>query len=140
MAEELDWLTETGGDTLDGLASLLDKSLIRKVDPDDAASRLLMLETIKEYAAERLEELPEFAAAARRAHAAYFADFAKRQWQHLTGSGERPPWRPCRLTSTTSAWPGVTGSPSVTGSSSTSWSTACGCSTTPGAGTRTRSG
>jgi predicted ATPase/class 3 adenylate cyclase len=85
VAQELDWLTETGGDTLDGLASLLDKSLIRKVDPAEAAPRLLMLETIKEYAAERLEELPEFAAAARRAHAAYFADFAKRQWQHLTG-------------------------------------------------------
>jgi predicted ATPase/class 3 adenylate cyclase len=85
VAEELDWLTQTGGDTLDSLASLLDKSLIRKVDPGEAASRLLMLETIREYAAERLEELPEFAAAARRAHAAYFANFAKQQWQHLTG-------------------------------------------------------
>jgi predicted ATPase/class 3 adenylate cyclase len=85
VAEELEWVPETGGDTLDSLASLLDKSLIRKVDPDDAASRLLMLETIKEYASERLDELPEFAAAARQAHAAYFADFAKRQWQDLTG-------------------------------------------------------
>jgi predicted ATPase/class 3 adenylate cyclase len=85
VAEELDWLTETGGDTLDRLASLLDKSLIRKVDPGEVDPRLLMLETIREYAAERLEELPEFAMAARRAHAAYFADFAKRQWQHLTG-------------------------------------------------------
>jgi predicted ATPase/class 3 adenylate cyclase len=85
VAEELDWLAETGSDTLDGVASLLDKSLIRKVDPDDVASRLMMLETIREYAIERLEELPEFAAAARQAHAAYFADFAKRQWQDLTG-------------------------------------------------------
>jgi predicted ATPase/class 3 adenylate cyclase len=85
VAEELDWLTETGVDTLDGLASLLDKSLIRKVDPDDAASRVMMLETIREYAAERLDELSEFAAAARQAHAGYFADFAKRQWQDLTG-------------------------------------------------------
>lgn len=84
VAEELEWVTEMGGDTLDGLASLLDKSLIRKLQPDDAASRLLMLETIKEYASERLDELPEFAAAARRAHATYFADFAKRQWQDLT--------------------------------------------------------
>ncbi len=85
VAEELDWLTETGIDTLDGLASLLDKSLIRKVNPDDPASRLLMLETIREYAAERLDETPELAATARRAHAAYFADFARQQWQHLTG-------------------------------------------------------
>ncbi|HET7519421.1 MAG TPA: adenylate/guanylate cyclase domain-containing protein [Actinomycetes bacterium] len=84
VAEELDWLTETGG-TLDGLASLLGKSLVRKADSGEAAPRLLMLETIREYAAERLEDLPEFAAAARRTHAAYFADFAKRQWQHLTG-------------------------------------------------------
>jgi predicted ATPase len=85
VAEELDWLIEAGVDTPDGLASLLDKSLIRKVDPDDAASRLMMLETIREYAAERLDELPEFAAAARQAHGAYFADFAKRQWQDFTG-------------------------------------------------------
>jgi len=85
VAEELDWLTETGGDTLDGLASLLDKSLIHKVDADDVASRLVMLETIREYAAERLDEVPEFAAAARQAHATYFADFARRQWQDLTG-------------------------------------------------------
>ncbi|HEX3207161.1 MAG TPA: AAA family ATPase, partial [Propionibacteriaceae bacterium] len=85
VADELDELTETDVDTLDGLASLLDKSLIRKVDPDDAASRVMMLETIREYAAERLDELPEFAVAARQAHAAYFADFAKRQWQDLTG-------------------------------------------------------
>ena len=85
VAEELDWLTGAGVDPLDGLASLLDKSLFRKVDPDDAASRVVMLETIREYAAERLDELPEFAAAARQAHGAYFADFAKRQWQDLTG-------------------------------------------------------
>ena len=83
VAAELDWLAET--DTLDGLASLLDKSLLRKVDPDHAASRLMMLETIKEYAAGRLEDIPDFAAAARQAHAAYFADFAERQWQDLTG-------------------------------------------------------
>jgi predicted ATPase/class 3 adenylate cyclase len=85
IAEELEWVTETDGDTLDDLASLLDKSLIRKVDPDDAASRLLMLETIREYAAERLDELPGFAAGARHAHAAYFADFAQRQSQYLIG-------------------------------------------------------
>jgi len=44
-----------------------------------------MLETIREYAAERLHDLPEVSAAARRAHATYFADFAQRQWQHLNG-------------------------------------------------------
>jgi hypothetical protein len=49
-----------------------------------------MLETIREYAAERLEDLPEFSAAARRAHAAYFADFAQRQWDDLTGQRREP--------------------------------------------------
>jgi predicted ATPase/class 3 adenylate cyclase len=85
VAGELDWVTATDVDTLDGLASLLDKSLLGRTDPGDAEPRLLMLETIREYAAERLDERPEFAAAARRAHAAYFADFARRQWRHLTG-------------------------------------------------------
>jgi predicted ATPase len=75
----------TGIDTLDGLASLMDKSLIRQADPGDAEPRLVMLETIREYAAERLEERPEFRAAARRAHAVYYANFARRQWEDLTG-------------------------------------------------------
>jgi tetratricopeptide (TPR) repeat protein len=47
-----------------------------------------MLETIREYAAERLEESPEFGAAARRSHATYFSNFALGQWERLTG-GER---------------------------------------------------
>jgi predicted ATPase/class 3 adenylate cyclase len=75
----------TGIDTLDGLGSLVDKSLIRQADAGDGEPRLVMLETVREYAAERLDDLPEFSAAARRAHAAYFADFARRQWEHLTG-------------------------------------------------------
>ena len=74
-----------GIDTLDGLASLVDKSLIRQADPADGEPRLVMLETIREYATERLEERPEFSAAARRAHALYFADFARARWQDLTG-------------------------------------------------------
>ena len=45
-----------------------------------------MLGTIREYAAERLEEDPEFSAAARRAHAGYYADFTLRQWERLTGT------------------------------------------------------
>jgi predicted ATPase/class 3 adenylate cyclase len=84
VASSIDGLGGTGIDTLDGLASLVDKSLIRQVDAGDGEPRLVMLETIREYAAERLDDLPEFSAAARRAHAVYFADFARRQWEHLT--------------------------------------------------------
>jgi len=81
----LDGTSEAAADPLDGLASLLDKSLVRLADAGDGDSRLVMLETIREYAAERLHDLPEVSAAARRAHATYFADFAQRQWQHLNG-------------------------------------------------------
>ena len=45
-------------DILDGLASLVDKSLIRQVNQDAGEPRLVMLETIREYAAERLEQDP----------------------------------------------------------------------------------
>jgi adenylate cyclase len=47
-----------------------------------------MLETIREYATERLVENSEFNAAARRTHAAYFADFTKHQWERMI-SNER---------------------------------------------------
>lgn len=87
VADSIDELRETGIDTLDGLASLVDKSLIQQTDAGARATRLVMLETIREYAAERLDELPDFRAAVRRAHAVYFADFARQQWQHLTGDG-----------------------------------------------------
>ena len=76
---------ETEIDTLDGLASLVDKSLIRQADAGYGEPRLVMLETIREYASERLDDLPEFSAATRRAHALYFADFAQGQWENLTG-------------------------------------------------------
>jgi tetratricopeptide (TPR) repeat protein len=46
-----------------------------------------MLETIREYAAEHLEQDAEFSAAARRAYATYFGDFIQRQWKRLTGEG-----------------------------------------------------
>jgi predicted ATPase len=71
-------------DTLDGLASLVDKSLVRHVG-SNGDSRFVMLATIKEYAAERLRENSDFERAARRAHAAYFADFARRHWERARG-------------------------------------------------------
>jgi len=79
-----------GGDTLEDLASLVDNSLLRQVCSDGGEPRFTMLDTIKGYAAERLDDLPQVSAATRRAHATYFADFAQRQWQHLTGLGREP--------------------------------------------------
>jgi predicted ATPase/class 3 adenylate cyclase len=85
VAGSIDGLRETGIDTLDGLASLADKSLIRPAHTGAEEPRMLMLGTIREYAAERLEDLPAFSAAAHRAHAVFFADFARRQWDDLIG-------------------------------------------------------
>jgi predicted ATPase/class 3 adenylate cyclase len=80
-------LDETGMDVLDGMTSLVEKSLIRQTEQDAGESRLLMLETMREFAVERLEGDPDFSASARRAHATYYADFAQRQWKCLTGDG-----------------------------------------------------
>jgi predicted ATPase len=64
---------DLGIDILDGVASLVDKSLAQRVDPEGHPNdepRFLMLETIREYGLERLEEARE-TTATRRAHAAY---------------------------------------------------------------------
>src|SRR5205823_4626569 len=64
-----------------------DKSLIRQADQTHGGPRLLMLETIREFAAARLQEDPDLSAAARRAHATYYADWTQRQREHLMGDG-----------------------------------------------------
>jgi predicted ATPase len=87
VAAGIDQLKGMRMDILDGLTSLVDKSLIRQVNQGAGESRLIMLETIREYAAERLEQEAEFSAAARQAYATYFADFTQRQWKRLTGQG-----------------------------------------------------
>jgi predicted ATPase/class 3 adenylate cyclase len=71
-------------DVVDRLTSLLDKSLVRSVDTR-GSQRLSMLETIREYAAERLAEEPDLGTAAREAHAEYFADFARSRRERLYG-------------------------------------------------------
>src|SRR6266540_1973846 len=87
VAAGIDQLHGMKMDILDGLASLVDKSLIRQVNQGTREPRLIMLETIREYAAERLEQDPEFSATARRAYATYFAEFTQHQWERLTGQG-----------------------------------------------------
>jgi predicted ATPase/DNA-binding winged helix-turn-helix (wHTH) protein len=57
-------------DVLEGLSSLVDQNLVQRVDPNDSEPRFTMLETIREYALERLNESDE-QANVRRAHAAY---------------------------------------------------------------------
>ncbi len=61
----IDGWSRTGTDPVDGIASLLEKSLVRRSGEDAVA----MLETIREFAAERLAADPELHRAARRGHA-----------------------------------------------------------------------
>jgi len=64
---------------LDGLQSLVDKSLLRQAD-----ERFWMLETIREYAAEQLEASGE-ADDLRRRHAEHFLALAEEAEPHLLG-------------------------------------------------------
>jgi len=62
-------------DTLEVLASLVDKSLVRSVE-SGGSRRFSMLQTIRDYAAERLAAMPDGADAVRLAHASHFAEYA----------------------------------------------------------------
>jgi predicted ATPase len=57
-------------DPLDGMSSMLDKSLMRRIETEGEEQRFVMLETIREYAAERLASSGD-EAITRRTHAAY---------------------------------------------------------------------
>ncbi len=91
VAAGIERLAESEVDVVEGLASLVDKSLIRLSDdgasPDGGAGepQLRMLESIREYATERLKADPGLYRAACRAHATYFADFAQQGWQRMGG-------------------------------------------------------
>lgn len=61
---------DLGVDPLDGMTSLVDKSLVQQTAQKNGESRFAMLETIREYAVERLAVSGEDADT-RRCHAAY---------------------------------------------------------------------
>jgi predicted ATPase/class 3 adenylate cyclase len=69
---------------LDGLASLVDKSLLRQDEGVDGESRFVMLETIREYALEQLQAGGE-ANVLRQRHAGYFLLLAEQAEPELTG-------------------------------------------------------
>ena len=74
-------------DPLDGVGSLLDKSLLRQEEGPDGEARLVMLETIHEYARERLDVSGE-GAALRRQHLAYFLALAEQAEPELRGAAQ----------------------------------------------------
>ncbi len=61
---------DLGLEPLDGMASMVDKSLVQQFEPQKGESRFVMLETTREYALEKLAASGEDALV-RRAHAAY---------------------------------------------------------------------
>jgi predicted ATPase/DNA-binding XRE family transcriptional regulator len=69
-------------DTLDGVAALVDKSLLQRRDGRDEEPRFVLLETLREYALERLETAAERESLDRR-HAAYFLALAEEAAPHL---------------------------------------------------------
>jgi predicted ATPase len=77
-----------GIEVLDGIAALLDKSLIRQEHDPRGEARYSMLESIHEYAREKLEGSGQ-AQAVRHRHAEYFIALAERGERTLTGE-ERP--------------------------------------------------
>ena len=75
---------------LEGMSSLVDKSLIHQVDEEHGELRFAMLETVREYALEQLDASGE-RAVTLRAHAAYCIVLAEE------GSGPLGPRRAGRL-------------------------------------------
>jgi len=65
-----DTKTDLDLDLLDGMASLVDKSLMQQAEQTKGESRFVMLETVREYALEKLVGSGE-EASTKRAHAAY---------------------------------------------------------------------
>lgn len=89
--ETIESICEQGFDlgvpVLDGLQQLADQSLLRRVE-GQGAPRFAMLETVREFAAERLSEMPS-AARIRGCHAAAFLDLVEEAGRLLTGPGEK---------------------------------------------------
>ena len=79
--------TELGVDVLTGLDELADQSLLRRM-PDFEEPRLLMLQVIREYASERLEESGE-ADLVRDRHAAAFQSLAELAAPQLLGADQK---------------------------------------------------
>nr|WP_206324639.1 MULTISPECIES: BTAD domain-containing putative transcriptional regulator [unclassified Streptomyces] len=73
-------------DVLDVLGALVDKSLVVSA-PEESGMRFRLLETVAEYAGERLDEAGE-RAAVERAHLTYYRELARTTDPGLRGSGQ----------------------------------------------------
>jgi predicted ATPase/class 3 adenylate cyclase len=78
---------ELGLDALDGLTSLVDKSLVRRDEPPERPPRFSMLETIREFALERLEACGDLEPVRER-HADHYLALAEEAEPHLTAEDQ----------------------------------------------------
>jgi tetratricopeptide (TPR) repeat protein len=74
-------------DSFDGVSSLLGKSLLRQEEGPDGEPRFVMLETVHEFAHEKLQESGE-AEEIKRAHAQYFRTLAEDANPELKGANQ----------------------------------------------------
>jgi predicted ATPase len=74
-------------DTFEGVSSLLDKSLLRQEEGPEGEPRFVMLETIHEYAREKLQESGE-AEEIGHAHTEYFLALAEEAEPELVGTDQ----------------------------------------------------
>ncbi|MGA8272564.1 MAG: protein kinase [Candidatus Sulfotelmatobacter sp.] len=75
-------------DVLDGMASMVDKSLVRQIEQADGEPRFVMLETIREYGLGKMAESGE-EMQTRKAHAAYCLVLAEEGAAEDTGANPK---------------------------------------------------
>ncbi|MFB7942174.1 BTAD domain-containing putative transcriptional regulator, partial [Streptomyces sp. NPDC056049] len=75
-----------GADVLDVMGALVDKSLVVSA-PEESGMRFRLLETVAEYAAERLDQAGE-RADVERAHLTHYRELARRTDPELRGAGQ----------------------------------------------------
>jgi predicted ATPase/class 3 adenylate cyclase len=82
-----DPIGDVGVDVLDGLSSLVEKSLLRQRDDPDGEPRFWMLETIREFAAETAAQHADASTLSRR-HLAHFSTLSQRAEPGLRSAGQ----------------------------------------------------
>ena len=80
--------SDLGGPLDDGLLALADQSLLRVEESDDGEPRFRLLDTIREYASERLAERGETAAVEDR-HRDWYLSLAERAAAEIAGADQR---------------------------------------------------
>jgi predicted ATPase/class 3 adenylate cyclase/Tfp pilus assembly protein PilF len=89
--EAIEAICDTEGDlpidSFEGVSSLLDKSLLRQEEGPNEEPRFVMLETVHEFAREKLEQSGD-AESIKRAHAEYFLTLAEKADAELRGANQ----------------------------------------------------